>query len=413
MPTPAPPAPRPVLLTAPAAQTPGAPHPDRHAAPPPLPAPTPLPSLLQASKAPIPQAPMGPSASPLPDVRHIVVLRPNAIGDYVFALPALHALRASHPAARITLLGKPWHAGFLHGRPGPVSDVIAMPPLPGIGAAPDAPMPESARQLVAALRNMRIDVALQMYGGGAYSNAFVASLGAAVSIGATTPGAPALDRTIVYSRLANRRIELLQIAGLAGARPHLVSPELEVTATDRALAAQVLPHFSGARMVVVHPGASDPRRCWPPAAFAAVADALADAGAQIVISATDNEADTARAVAGHMRRRPIDLTGRLPLPALCGLLDRAELIVSNDTGPLHLAMALGKPAVGVFWLTNMIESCPLTQHLLRPALSTRIHCPVCGEENLHTRCPHDASFVADVAHDEVIALALELFRDTK
>lgn len=351
--------------------------------------------------------------APLPDVCHIVVLRPNAIGDYVFALPALHALRASYPSARITLLGKPWHAAFLHGRPGPVSDVIVMPPLPGIGAPPDGPTPESARQLVAALRNMRIDVALQMYGGGAYSNAFVASLGAAVSVGAATPGAPALDRTIVYSRLANRRIELLQIAALVGARPRLVSPELEITAADRALADQALPHLAGARLVVVHPGASDPRRCWPPAGFAAVADALADAGAQIVISATDTEADTAKAVVRHMRHRPVDLTGRLPLPALCGLLDRAELIVANDTGPLHLALALGKPAVGVFWLTNMIESCPLAQHLLRPALSTRIHCPVCGEENLHTRCAHDASFVADVGRDEVIALALELFRETK
>lgn len=377
------------------------------------PSPAPLPSLLRAGTAPTPQAHMEPSASPLPDVRHIVVLRPNAIGDYVFALPALHALRDSYPAARITLLGKPWHADFLHGRPGPVSDVIAMPPLPGIGAPPDAPTPESARQLVAALRNLRIDLALQMYGGGTYSNAFVASLGAAVSVGATTPGAPALDRTIVYSRLANRRIELLQIAALAGARAHLASPELEVTPADRAMADQILPRLAGARLAVVHPGASDPRRRWPPARFAAVADALGDAGAQIVISATDAEADAAKAVVGHMRHRPIDLTGRLPLPALCGLLGRAELIVSNDTGPLHLALALGKPAVGVFWLTNMIESCPLAQHLLRPALATRIHCPLCGEENLHTRCAHDASFVGDVGCDEVIALALELFRETQ
>lgn len=361
----------------------------------------------------LPQAQLVAPDSPLPDVRHIVVLRPNALGDYVFALPALHALRDSYPDARITLLGKPWHAGFLHGRPGPVSDVIVMPPLPGVGAPPDGPMPESARQLVATLRNMRIDLAVQMYGGGTYSNAFVASLGATVSIGAATPGAPALDRTIAYSRLANRRLELLQIAALAGACPRLVSPELEVTATDRAMADQILPHLAGARLVVVHPGASDPRRCWPPAGFAAVADALADAGAQIVISATEAEADTARAVVQHMRHRPINLTGRLPLPGLCGLLDRAELIVSNDTGPLHLALALGKPAVGVFWLTNIIESCPLAQHLLRPAVSTRVQCPVCGEENLHTRCAHDVSFVADVRHDEVIALALELFRDTK
>nr|WP_315393648.1 glycosyltransferase family 9 protein [uncultured Duganella sp.] len=364
-----------------------------------------------------PQAPAGsaPSAAPsplrLPGVKHIVALRPNALGDYVFALPALHALRHSYPDARITLLGKPWHAAFLHGRPGPVTDVIVMPPMPGIGAPPDAPVPDAARQLVAALRTMRCDMALQLYGGGAYSNAFVASVGAGVSIGATTPGAPALDRSIAYSRLANRRLELLQIAALAGASPRLATPELEATAFDRARAAGLLPDLAGAPLVVVHPGASDPRRRWPPAGFAAVADALADAGARIVVSATAPEGDTAREVVSHMRHAPIDLTGRLPLPALCGVLARSTLVVANDTGPLHLALALGKPAVGVFWLTNMIESCPLAQHLLRPALSTRVHCPVCGQENLHTRCAHEASFVADVGHDEVIALALDLFRD--
>ena len=59
-----------------------------------------------------------PVYSPLPDVRSIVALRPNAVGDFMFALPALHALRHTYPQARITLLGKQWHADFLRELPG-------------------------------------------------------------------------------------------------------------------------------------------------------------------------------------------------------------------------------------------------------------------------------------------------------
>lgn len=110
-----------------------------------------------------------------------------------------------------------------------------------------------------------------------------------------------------------------------------------------------------------------------------------------------------------MRRGVADLCGKLSLPALCGLLERSVMMLSNDTGPLHLALALGTPTVGVFWLTNLIEAAPLRQHLLRPALSVRTHCPVCGAENRKTRCRHDVCFVDDVGVDEVAGMALALF----
>jgi ADP-heptose:LPS heptosyltransferase len=342
----------------------------------------------------------------------ILVLRPNALGDFMFALPALHALRGRYPQARIILLGKPWHADFLGGRPGPVDEVIVMPPLPGLGAPPGSPIDATDLQnLVDQLRGLRPTIAAQMYGGGRYSNPFIASLGAGLTIGAATPDAAPLDRSIHYSERANRRLELLQIAALADAQPRLLPRELEVTTADRLLAERALPVTTDERLVVLHPGASDARRRWPAERFAAVADALADAGAAIAISASADEAPLAYEIATRMRHGAANLAGALPLPALCGLLERSRMIVSNDTGPLHMALALGKPAVGVFWLTNMIESCPLAQHLLRPALSLRTRCPVCGAENLRTRCPHDVSFVDDVDAGAVTALALDLWRE--
>jgi ADP-heptose:LPS heptosyltransferase len=106
----------------------------------------------------------------------------------------------------------------------------------------------------------------------------------------------------------------------------------------------------------------------------------------------------------------LDLAGRLSLGGLCGVLEGAALMVSNDTGPLHLAMAVGTPGVGIFWFTNLVDGTPLRQDLLRVALSLRLHCPVCGAENVHVRCAHDPSFVDDVPVERVVGLALPLLQ---
>lgn len=348
----------------------------------------------------------------LPGIRSILVLRPNAVGDFMFALPALHALRHTYPQARIVLLGKAWHADFLRHRRGPIDEVLVMPPVPGVGAPADAEVDIAAVEgFIDDIREAHFDLALQMYGGGRYSNPFIRSLGARTTVGLKTPDAEPLDRWLPYGELANRRLELLQVAALAGAEPRLAGTELAVTEYDRSEAAECVP-LGLSRLVVVHPGASDVRRQWPPERFAAVADRLIGQGARIVISATDAEREISEKLVSHMHHPALDLTGKLSLTALCGLLERSEMMLANDTGPLHLALAVGTPAVGVFWLTNLLESGPLKQHLLRPALSVRTTCPVCGTANgKHLRCAHDVSFVDDVSEDQVSALTMQLFAE--
>lgn len=346
----------------------------------------------------------------LPDVKKIVVLRPNAVGDFIFALPALQALKTTYPEAKIVYIGKQWHADFLLGRPGPVDEVAVIPPCPGVGLPPDAEVDkEAVERFVAAMREEGFDIALQIYGGGHYSNPFIRQLGARLSIGLRAEGAPPLDRWIAYGELQNRRLQMLEVAALAGANTLRLEHELQVTDKDRTEAAQVLPDTGGRPLVVIQPAASDRRRCWPAERFAAVADELAQRGAQIAVNGTAQEGCVVREVIERMRHPAIDLTGKLSLSGLCGLLKRAALLVSNDTGPLHLALAIGTPCVGVYWLSNLVESGPLHQRTHRPAMSVRIHCPVCGTENLRQRCPHDVSFVDDVPTEEVTRLALSLY----
>jgi ADP-heptose:LPS heptosyltransferase len=399
-------------------------------------------------------------AGRLSDVRKIAVLRPNAVGDFVFALPALHALKYAYPEAELVLLGLAWHAGFLHGRPGPVDRVLVVPPLAGVGLAPDADDAQARRSLVAAMRDEGFDIACQMYGGGRYSNPLVTSFGARLTVGARADGAAPLDRWLPYTEPANRRLALLEVAALVGAAQLALEQELAVTPADRAAAAAVLPEAAPAivavsagrgsaaasasaafaapatgavdagpgdvpaavgagraaparaPLVLLQPGSSDPRRCWPAASFAAVGDALAVMGARIAVNGTAAEAPLVRRVIKAMRSPAIDLSGKLELGGLCGLIERAACVVSNDTGPLHLALAIGTPCVGIFWLTNLIDGTPLRPSLLRAALSLRQDCPVCGLPNLRQRCSHEASFVADVPVEQVIRMAREVLAST-
>jgi ADP-heptose:LPS heptosyltransferase len=347
----------------------------------------------------------------LRDVRKIAVFRPNAVGDFMYCLPALQAIKHTYPDAEVVYLGQAWHAEFLADRPGPVDRTVVIPALPWIYEAADERCNMKAvDSFLEGMRGEHFDLALQMYGGGRYANPFVAQFGARTTVGMRTPDAAPLDRCIAYGALVNRRLQLLEVAALAGARFWPMTPQLKATSLDRALAAQLIPPNAGERLVIVQPGASDARRCWSPVRFAAVADALVEEGALVAINGSDREEAIVAEVIRAMHHRAINLSGQASLKALCGLVERATLVLSNDTGPLHMALALGRPCVGIYWFTNLIEAAPLCQEGHRAALSMRIHCPVCGMENTASRCEHNASFVDDVSLEEVTALSIDLFR---
>lgn len=365
---------------------------------------------------------MSPAAARLDGVAKIAVLRPNAVGDFVFALPALHALKHAYPDAELVFLGKAWHAAFLERRPGPVDRVVVMPPVPGVGAPVDGPADAGAvERFVERVRDERFDIVAQMYGGGRYSNPFARRLGARLAVGARADGAPALERWVAHVEPGNRRLALLEIAALVGGTLPWLPRELELTPVDRAAAAQVLPPDPVAAqpglpsspprpLVLFQPGSSDPRRCWPADRFAALGDALAVAGAFIAVNGTAQEAALVRRIVDGMRHSALNLAGKLGLGGLCGVLERSALVVSNDTGPLHLALAIGTPAVGIFWHTNLVDGAPLRPGLLRAAVSAQVRCTVCGADNRASRCPHQESFVDDISVDEVLGLALSQLR---
>ncbi|MFN2555289.1 MAG: glycosyltransferase family 9 protein, partial [Nitriliruptorales bacterium] len=319
----------------------------------------------------------------LEGVSVIAVLHSRGIGDFIFALPALHALRAAYPSAEIVLLGAPWYAEFLAGRPTPIDRVVPVHTRAVTG--PDDLASGSLDSFFAEQAAEGYDLAVQLQGGGRYSNPFLLRLGARHTVGARTPDAAALERWIPYFHYQNEVLRCLEVVGLVGARPVQLEPRITPTACDLEESQQLVAD-GDEPLVALHPGASDTRRRWPPERFAAVADVLVVSGAHAVVTGTETERESATAVLAGMRERASDACGRLSLNGLLGLLSRCRLVVSNDTGPLHLAQAVGTPTVGLFWCGNLINAGPFGRRRHRPLISWQLDCPICDTDCTAAEC---------------------------
>jgi ADP-heptose:LPS heptosyltransferase len=343
------------------------------------------------------------------DVHKLAVLRANAIGDYLVSLPAIEALRSAYPAAELVLLGADWHAGFLAGRPGPVDRCVPVPPTAGVRDDRPPSPPATVDRFFDRMRAERFDLAVQLQGGGCHSNPFVCRLGARVTAGSRAPDAPPLDRSVPYTGYQHEIHRFLEVVGLVGATPVTLEPRLQVTADDRDQAAAALA-ADDRPLVILHPGANDPRRRWPVERLAVVGSELARKGARLAVVGTAADQRLVGQLLASLDGNAADLAGRLGLGGLAGLLEQATLLVGNDSGPRHLAAAVGTATVAVYWGVHLGSYGPLYRARHRAPTSWRLHCPVCGADGRQEDCrsSHEASFVDDVPVDEVLAEALDL-----
>ncbi|GAB3618066.1 hypothetical protein GCM10027416_26230 [Okibacterium endophyticum] len=357
------------------------------------------------------QAPLtiGPLHEPFADVRKIAVLRGGGLGDLLFALAAVDSLAGAYPHARITLLGTPLHKALLDGRPGSVHRVVVLPVASGLRDAPGQIEDEQqAARFINEMRAERFDLAVQVHGGGRNSNPFLLRLGSRHTVGLRTPDAAHLERDMAYVYYQHEMLRALEVVALAGAAPTMLEPRLQVTDAERETAAAHVD--GGARgLVLIHPGATDPRRRWPADRFADVAARLAADGAQVVVVGDESDVATAAEITARAQQAAprasagliCSLAGRLTLGELAGLLTHADVLVGNDSGPRHLAQAVGTRTVSVYWFGNLINAGPLGRANHRVHIAWTTACPVCGRDSTQVgwtaeRCEHNDSFVADV-----------------
>jgi len=376
--------------------------------------------------------------------RRIAVVRMLQLGDMLVAIPALRALRAGLPRAEITLIGLPWAESFARRYRGYVDRFVPFPGYPGIAEAPyDA---ERTACFLAAQRAYGYDLAVQMHGSGGDSNPFALDLGARVTSGyyagsrapdGLEPAAPYPDDLPEVVRNLGL-IRLLDCPDLGGGL------EFPLGEADRAEAARLLALLGpkDGPWVALHPGARSPARRWPPDRFAAVADHLIrDHGARIVLTGSADEVETARQVAEGIphpplphaglhpwltgppdptrgsdgpahslrarerggRTRILDLAGHTSLGGLAAVLARLDLFIGNDTGPAHLAEAVGTPTVRVFGPADPLRWAPLDRRR-HPIVRHAVACSPCA----YWECPIDHRCLNLLDPARVVAVARDL-----
>lgn len=288
------------------------------------------------------------------DWQDIIVVRAlGGLGDVIAVTPALRRLRDANPAARISYIGLPQVAPVV-ARLGDLVDRFL--PFPGFPGIPEMPYRADAlrRFLDERAAEPPADIAIQMHGSGSVTNVFTAMLGARATAGWHVPGlwcpdpkhfAPFPDSLSEIERW----VALVERLGCPGAG---LQCEFPVGDDDRAALAEAAPELADKPFAVLHPGASDPVRRWPADRFAAVGDRLASEGLRVVITGTPAEAAIAGALAQMMHTPALNLCGRTGLGAMAALIERAAIVVTNDTGTAHLSAACRTPSVTIFMASD-------------------------------------------------------------
>lgn len=283
------------------------------------------------------------------------------LGDFLCVGPALRALRAALPDARISLVGLASTRTLVARHRHLIDEFLEFPGFPGL---PEVPVDHAALRDFIRTWAGRFDLALQMHGNGTFTNRFVQLLGARITAGFYSPP-DACPNPLTFASYPSELPEplvwlsLLEFLGLPTQGEQL---EFPLTAADEGEIERVLGE-SGvspeASLAVAHVGASVARRRLDPEVLAGVADGLAARGFAVVLTGTREEADLVRRVRACAARRTFDLGGRTSIGALGALVRRAKIVVTADTGVSHLASALRTPSVVVFSLDHVQRWAPL------------------------------------------------------
>jgi heptosyltransferase-2 len=325
----------------------------------------------------------------------ILVVRYSALGDVVLATSILEPLRARFPRARIEWVTDPAYAPLLEGLP----ELAAVHRIQRDG-------PDSALALAGRLRG-RFDYSVDLQN--KVRSALVARSAAPLRIAFRRRSALRAFLSLFGSdpplvRAHQTRLYAEALAPLGTFEPGRIKVSLSPQA--RALAADALERVTQPA-VAIAPGARWATKRWPAERFAAVADALHAEGCSIVLCGGPGDRDAFAAFRAAARAPIAADLSFLPVDALAATIGEMKLLVACDSGPVHLASALGTPALALFGPTSTARWGPAAPGR---ALAIGLACAPCSNHGGdycpegHHRC------LADLAPEAVLAAARELLR---
>lgn len=286
----------------------------------------------------------------LEEVHEVLVLRLDRIGDVLMSLPALADLRAALPNARIRLAVGRWSEDVARSA---AVDQILIWNAPWVGRQSEGC--ESAGRLRGkawALRSAKLDLAIDLQGdiraslllwmSGARARVGYANTGGAYLLTHVVP----LDETVSWVE-QNRRA----VAAAAGATVDASRPD-PLTQADRDFVGRLFRALgleTKRPLVGIHPSGGRLVKQWEVARWREVALRLErDFKATVLITGSQADKPLAEALATGLVTRPLDLTGKLTVRETMAVIDALDLFLSPDSGPMHMACAVGTPSVAVF-----------------------------------------------------------------
>ncbi|HKS17403.1 MAG TPA: lipopolysaccharide heptosyltransferase II [Planctomycetota bacterium] len=327
-------------------------------------------------------------------MKRILVTGNNWLGDAVMSLPTLKSLRAMEPGARISVLSRPSVAGLYAGLPY-VDETIVPPPR------------EKGRVrgwlgLIRELKRRKFDTALIL------PRSFSSALTAFSARIPRRIGYAGDGRSPMLTDAVPRNPELLRVhrvhyyhplLAALGKPPEPAPPTLEVPVDAEKWAEERLP--AGQPIVGLNPGATyGEAKQWFPERFIEAGRRIARKWhASIVVVGGPAERELGDRVASEIGTRALSLSGRTTIPQLAAAIRRCALFLTNDTGPMHVADAVGVPVVAIFGPTDWVATPPFGKR--HAIVRTPIDCSPClkrvcplGHHNCMKRVSVDDVFEA-------------------
>ena len=277
-------------------------------------------------------------------IQRILLIRTDRMGDLLMTLPAVHGIRKGLPGAEITLLAQEGLEPLLEDHPD-VDRTLTWNPAEGKGW-------KAILRSAARLRSGRFDAAVVFNPTREFHLAcFLA--GIPIRVGYKRKMGMLLTASIPDTKGQRKRheadynLELAELLGIKTGEPVLRLPEREKTARQAQDLLQSHGLLQGGGPIALHPWTSNPAKSWPLDSFWRLSAQLQQLGRPVVvIGGTEAlpEMESALSTAPPSLR---NLVGKIPLGLLPAFIRRCALLVSNDSGPTHVAAAVGTPLVVV------------------------------------------------------------------
>jgi lipopolysaccharide heptosyltransferase II len=349
--------------------------------------------------------------------RRILAVRLDNLGDVLVTTPAIHAIKTSLPDAAITLLASP--VGTQVARLNP--DIAEVITYEAPWMDPWCRLPQDRAREEAVIATMRAGafdgaIIFTSFRQSPLPAAYLCYLaGIPLRLAASIDGPGSLLTTRhrhpeALMHEVERGLDLVGAIGLDTTERDLVL-RVPDDARDRlatTLRAVGIPE--GRPLIVIHPGCSMPARTYPWESFAATAElAVERLGATIVLTGAADEEPLVAHIRDRLGARARAAThpfaGVLPFAEFCALIERADLTITNNTGPMHIAAAVGTPVVALFALTNPPEQWG-PWHVPHRLLNHDVPCRLCYSRI----CPYGHECLTLVTPEMVVAAAAELLQ---